>query len=48
MDLKLISSIFNWKVEDQLVKIDEEVIEFKEVIDIGMIKDIIVEGLDVC
>ncbi|EGT3637715.1 hypothetical protein HMPREF3081_06935 [Clostridium sp. HMSC19D02] len=48
MDLKLISSIPNWKVEDQLAKIDEEVTEFKEAIDTGMTKDIIAEGLDVC
>ncbi|HFL3607951.1 TPA: hypothetical protein ACG3RE_003267 [Clostridioides difficile] len=47
MDLKLISSIPNWKVEDQLAKIDEEVTEFKEAIDTGMTKDIIAEGLDV-
>ncbi|HBE9283230.1 hypothetical protein V3Q09_15840 [Clostridioides difficile] len=48
MDLKLISSIPNWKVEDQLAKIDEEVTEFKEAIDTGITKDIIAEGLDVC
>ncbi|MBY2477573.1 hypothetical protein KWV16_11845 [Clostridioides difficile] len=48
MNLKLISSIPNWKVEDQLAKIDEEVTEFKEAIDTGMTKDIIAEGLDVC
>ncbi|MCC0647827.1 hypothetical protein [Clostridioides sp. ZZV15-6598] len=48
MDLKLISNIPNWKVEDQLAKIDEEVTEFKEAIDTGMTKDIIAEGLDVC
>ncbi|MCC0697422.1 hypothetical protein [Clostridioides sp. ES-S-0048-02] len=48
MDLKLISSIPNWKVEDQLAKIDEEVTEFKEAIDEGITKDIIAEGLDVC
>ncbi|HBG4073036.1 TPA: hypothetical protein KQC97_002728 [Clostridioides difficile] len=48
MDLKLINSIPNWKVEDQLAKIDEEVTEFKEAIDTGMTKDIIAEGLDVC
>lgn len=48
MDLKLISSIPNWKVEDQLAKIDEEVTEFKNAIDTGITKDIIAEGLDVC
>ncbi|KPI46387.1 hypothetical protein KW94_19965 [Clostridioides difficile] len=48
MDLKLISSIPNWKVEEQLIKIDEEVTEFKEAIDAGITKDIIAEGLDVC
>lgn len=48
MDLKLISSIPNWKVEDQLEKIDEEVTEFKNAIDAGITKDIIAEGLDVC
>ncbi|HGM1402069.1 TPA: hypothetical protein ACKOKT_003519 [Clostridioides difficile] len=48
MDLKLISSISNWKVEDQLAKIDEEVTEFKNAIDTGITKDIIAEGLDVC
>ncbi len=48
MDLKLISNIPNWKVEDQLAKIDEEVTEFKNAIDTGMTKDIIAEGLDVC
>lgn len=48
MDLKLISSIPNWKVEDQLAKIDEEVTEFKNAIDTGITKDIIAEGSDVC
>lgn len=48
MDLKLISSIPNWKVEDQLEKIDEEVTEFQNAIDAGIAKDIIAEGLDVC
>lgn len=48
MDLKLISRIPNWKVEDQLAKIDEEVTEFKNAIDTGITKDIIAEGLDVC
>ncbi|EGT4739302.1 hypothetical protein PV476_17785 [Clostridioides difficile] len=48
MDLKLVSSIPNWKVEDQLAKIDEEVTEFKNAIDTGITKDIIAEGLDVC
>ena len=48
MDLKLISSIPNWKVEDQLAKIDEEVTEFKNAIDTGITRDIIAEGLDVC
>lgn len=48
MDLKLISSIPSNKVEDQLIKIDEEVTEFKEAIDAGIAKDIIAEGLDVC
>ncbi|HBY3627015.1 TPA: hypothetical protein MIX01_002903 [Clostridioides difficile] len=48
MDLKLISSIPNWKVEDQLAKIDEEVTEFKNAIDTGITKDIIAEVLDVC